>query len=269
LLAVQVGAPGYVVPDEGKVSWSGGLDWHDFPLSQLITEALDQLNIRGIHVGIANDCHLAGLHASRVELGLPSDAVAVYYGGMRGVGSTVIIGGEIYGGAHGAAGDFGHQNVDPGGTLCWCGRHGCLQTMVGLEYLLDQGGLMSRQEALSLIDAEPHRATQLIVEAAGAENTRMLETLERAGDALGYALDDLLGIVNPHTAIIGDYLGVLSPYLLPVVNRRVQVRTALPAFVQTQVMGLEEIIPRVVRGGALAARDAVLNDPLGLTRIVS
>jgi len=268
LLAVEVGVPGYVVPDEGTVSWSDGLDWHDFPLTRLVSEALASLDVRGIHVGIANDCHLAGLHAARVESGLPTDTVAVYLGGIRGIGSSVIIGGEIFRGARGGGGDLGHLNVDPRGVRCWCGREGCLQTGAGLEYLLDDGGLMSRLEALEVIDAEPERARGLVLDAARAGNSRVLEALERAGDALGCALDDILGVVNPHTAILGGYLGVLSPYLLPVINRRIAVRTSLAAFADTSILGLETVVPRVVRGGALAARDACLNDPLGLTRVL-
>lgn len=269
LLAVEVGVPGYVARDQGTVSWSVSLGWQDFPLTQLITEALGQVDIRGIHVGIANDCHLAALHATRVELGLPSDTVAVYLGGIRGIGSGVIIGGEIYRGAHGSAGDFGHRTIEPDGTTCWCGRPGCLGTMAGLAHLLAGAGLMSEEEADAAVDAQPAQAVAAMLDAASTGDPRALEALSRAGDALGYALDDVLGVVDPHTAILGGFLGVLSPYLLPRIDQRLTVRRSLAAFASTSVVGLEKVIPRVARGGALAARDACLNDPLGLTRVLS
>lgn len=266
LLAVEVGVPGYVERDTGTVTWSAGLDWRDFPLGRLVGDALGRVGIRNIHVGIANDCQLAGLHACRAELGLPSDSIAVYLGGTRGIGSSVIIGGEIYRGAQGSAGDFGHRTVWPGGNSCWCGRDGCLATAAGLAQLVAETAPMSRAEAEAAVDAHPAQAVQSVLDAAAGGEERALATLAGAGDALGYVLDDVIGVINPHTAILGGFLGVLSPYLLPRIEERLGVRRSLAAFAPTAVVGLEKVVPRVARGGALAARDACLNDPLGLTR---
>jgi predicted NBD/HSP70 family sugar kinase len=268
LLAVEVGVPGYVARDRGTVSWSAALGWHDFPLSRVVTDALNDLDLGGIHVGVSNDCHLAGLHASRVELHLPTDTVAIYLGGIRSVGSSVVIAGEIFRGANGGAGDLGHKNVDLAGIRCWCGRDGCLDTLVGLRYLLANGGLFDMDEAAALVDASPRDAGQLVLNAAVTGDDRVLEALRVAGDALGRALDDLIGLLNPHTVILGGYLGPLSPYLMPNIEARLVLRTAIAAFASTEIVALDTIVPRVVRGGALAARDACLNDPLHLTRVI-
>ena len=50
-----------------------------------------------------------------------------------------------------------------------------------------------------------------IVEAIDEGQSAMLQILKRAGAALGDAIDDVIGIVNPHTVILGGYLGALSP----------------------------------------------------------
>jgi predicted NBD/HSP70 family sugar kinase len=59
-----------------------------------VITALSEMGIRGAHVGVTNDSQLAALHAVRVELGLRPDAA--YFGGLRGIGSGLIIGGEIF-----------------------------------------------------------------------------------------------------------------------------------------------------------------------------
>lgn len=50
-----------------------------------------------------------------------------------GVGSTLIVNKEIYGGRHGKAGEIGHMIVEKNGRLCTCGRHGCLETKVSYQ----------------------------------------------------------------------------------------------------------------------------------------
>ena len=47
----------------------------------------------------------------------------------RGIGSGIVIGGQIYGGGTGTAGELGHMTVDPNGPLCPCGNRGCLEVM--------------------------------------------------------------------------------------------------------------------------------------------
>jgi predicted NBD/HSP70 family sugar kinase len=106
----------------------------------------------------------------------------------------------------------------------------------------------------------------LLADAAARSDERVLSVLNRSAELIGRVLDDVIGVVNPHEVILGGYLGVLSAYLLPGIRRRTELRTSVAAFADTQIVGLTEAVPRVVRGAALAARDACLNDPLGLTR---
>lgn len=266
LLAVEVGIAGYVTRDTGTVSWSAPMNWHDLALRTLVNDVLAELDIRRIHVGIANDCHLAGLHAARVELPSTPQTVAAYLGGIRALGSAVTVAGELYRGARGGAGDFGHTNVDPTGPECWCGRHGCLESYVGLPKLLADAGLLSLEEAHHAVDVDPHHAVGLLADAAARSDERALGVLDRSAELVGRVLDDMIGVVNPHEVILGGYLGVLSPYLLPGIRRRTELRTSVAAFADTQIVGLTEAVQRVVKGAALSARDACLNDPLGLTR---
>ena len=265
LVAVEVGVPGYVASDRGTVSWSAALGWHDLPLGKRIAKTLAELGVEGVHVGISNDCHLAALHATRVELDLPPDTIATYLGGSRRVGSAVIIDSEIFRGANGGAGDFGHHNVDPDGPRCWCGRHGCLHSLAGPARLLTSGELMSAAEADRLVDDHPAKAVQIHIDAADGGDAAVLAALAAAGEALGGAIDDIIGLINPDTVILGGYLGVIGNHLLPAIEQRIVVRRSITAFASTTVLALQQMLPRVAAGAVLVARDAVLYDPLTFT----
>ncbi len=269
LIAVEIGVPGYISEDRATVGLSESPEWQDFPLSARVTATLNDLGIQRVHVGITNDSQLAALHAVRTELRLRPDAIAAYLGGLRGVGSGLIINGEIFRGAGGGAGDFGHLNVDPSGPACYCGRNGCLQSLIGPQSLLTVGDLLAADEAARLIDERPEEAIRKIVEAIAEGQAAMLQIFKRAGAALGDAIDDVIGVANPHTIILGGYLGALSAHLMASIEERIARRLAIPAFAETKVVAVDQNVPRVVGGAVLAARDACFYDPLTLTRPVS
>ena len=266
LIAVEIGVPGYVAEDGATVGWAESPEWRDFPLSAKVITALSEMGIGGAHVGVTSDSQLAALHAVRIELGLRSDAIAAYFGGLRGIGSGLIIGGEIIRGAGGGAGDFGHLNVDPSGPACSCGRNGCLQSLIGPHSLLTAGDLMPADEAARLVDERPEDAIRKIVEASDEGQAAMLQVLKRSGAALGDAIDDVIGVVNPHTVVLGGYLAALSAHLMTSIEERIGHRLAIPAFASTRVVAVEQNVSRVVAGAVLAARDACFYDPLSLTR---
>jgi predicted NBD/HSP70 family sugar kinase len=266
LVAIEIGVPGYIAADRATVGMSESPEWREFPLSAKVSRTLNDFGIQGVHVGITNDSQLAALHAVRSELHLEPDTIAAYLGGTRGIGSGLIVGGEIFRGAGGGAGDFGHLNVDPSGPACSCGRNGCLQSLIGPQHLLTVGDLLARDAAARLVDERPAEAIGLIVEAIEEGHAAMLQVLKRAGAALGDAIDDVIGIVNPDTVILGGYLGALSPHLMDSIRERISHRVAIPAFANTKIVAVQQNVPRVVSGAVLAARDACFYDPLGLTR---
>jgi predicted NBD/HSP70 family sugar kinase len=269
LIAVEIGVPGYVAEDRATVGSSESPEWQNFPLSAKVRTTLADLGIEGAHVGVTNDSQLAALHAVRIELRLRPDAIAAYFGGLRSVGSGLIVDGEIFRGAGGGAGDFGHLNVDPSGPACSCGRNGCLQSLIGPENLLTGGDLLAADEAARLIDERPEEAIRKIVEAMDEGHAAMLQLLKRAGAALGDAIDDVIGVGNPHTIILGGYLGAMSAHLMASIEERIAHRLAIPAFAGTKIVAVEPNSPRVVGGAVLAARDACFYDPLTLTRALA
>jgi predicted NBD/HSP70 family sugar kinase len=270
LISVEVGLPGYIARDQGAIVNSRTFGWVDVPLRAMVSRTLIDAGVTNpVHVGIANDCQLAALHAGRVELQLPSDLVAVYFGGIRHLGSGILIDGEIFGGAQGGAGDLGHSNVQREGELCWCGRVGCLQTTISPVALLTRGALLPLSRAEEMVAKQPHEAIGLISEAAAAGDERVLRTLTEAGAVLGTVLDDVVGSLNPHAVILGGYLGVLSPYLMTGIESQLVSRIANLAFSSTRIVALEKIVPRVAGGAVVAARDACLDEPLRLTRTLA
>ncbi|CAA9309638.1 MAG: hypothetical protein AVDCRST_MAG48-1945 [uncultured Friedmanniella sp.] len=269
LVAVHIGLPGYVAGDGGTVSWCPTLGWDGLPLQTAVYDTVYGAGWEEVTVGIEHDGHLAALQAVRAELPAPMPGVAIYLGGLRELNGGVVIDGEIFRGADGGAGDLGHIRVQPDGPECGCGRRGCLASLLNPEQLLLRSGLVPASEAARLTTVEPVRGLQMLVEAARAEHAGVLSALEDGGRALAVALDGILGTLNPHVVVLGGYLGLLRSSLLGTLRDGIDTRTAVGPFAATRVTGLEAVsVDRVVLGAGLAARDAVLQDPLNLTHVL-
>jgi len=263
LVAVEIAVPGHVTPD-GTTVTSRALGWDGAQVSKAVRAVLGDAGLTEVSIGISSDFHLAGLYAARVLLSEPSSTVAAYFGGVSEVGSALVVNGEIFRGAGGGAGDLAHLHVQAEGPECWCGRHGCLNSVVRVQELLVRAGLRDADEAAELVVTDPEQAVGLLVEGAQSGDAGVRHALDQAGSSLGRAVDDVLGSVNPHAVILGGYLGHLAPFLMPSLDRQLRARVDEGPYADTQILVTVED-PPVTAGAVLAARDACLYDPLGLT----
>ncbi|GAB2590381.1 ROK family protein [Microlunatus antarcticus] len=263
LVAVEIAVPGYVGLDGTSVT-SRALGWDGAGVGKAVRAALGETGLTDVSVGISSDFHLAGLYAARVLLSDPATTVAAYFGGLSEVGSALVVNGEIFRGAGGGAGDLAHLHVQADGPECWCGRLGCLNSVLRVQELLARAGLRDAEQAAELVVTDPEQAVSLLVEGARDGDAGVLAALEQAGSSLGRAVDDVLGSVNPHAVILGGYLGRLAPFLMPALDRQLRARVHEGPYADTQILVTDQD-PPVTAGAVLAARDACLYDPLALT----
>ena len=263
LVALEIAVPGYVGLDGTSVT-SRALGWDGAGVGKAVRAMLGEAGLPEVSVGISSDFHLAGLYAARALLPDPSTTVAAYFGGLSEVGSALVVNGEIFRGAGGGAGDLAHLHLQADGPECWCGRHGCLNSVVRVQELLVRAGLRNAEEAAELVLTDPEQAVGLLVEGARNGDQGVRDALEQAGSSLGRAVDDVLGSVNPHAVILGGYLGHLAPFLMPALDGQLHARVHEGPYADTRILVTSED-PPVTAGAVLAARDACLYDPLALT----
>ncbi|WP_298045869.1 ROK family transcriptional regulator [uncultured Microbacterium sp.] len=134
VLGVGVGTPG-IVDDHGTVLTAPGLRWTDVDLEGILRDAVS------LPILVANDANAAVL-AEYTFGGAPDDVMLVRVG--RGVGSSLLSGGQPMRGSRFAAGEIGHVTVGTdGGPVCVCGKVGCLEAWLSapsLERALAEDG---------------------------------------------------------------------------------------------------------------------------------
>lgn len=125
-----------------------------------------------------------------------------------GIGAGLIIGGELYGGAHEGAGEIGHMLVDNDGVRCRCGSYGCLETVASATAIARRAvkriGQGQPSRIPEMVDGDLDRVIgTTVIEAADDGDALARETLSEAGRYLGLAIGNLVNLLNPTMVVVG------------------------------------------------------------------
>ncbi len=171
-----------------------------------------------------------------------------------GIGAGIILGGEIYRGSTGVAGEIGHMTVDPKGDPCVCGLRGCLATFIGTDALLARARALRSLYQQTALSSEEMTILQL-ADAARAGDPLAAKVVSEAAEHLGIAIAGLLNVMNPAMIILGGSLTRAGDLLLERLRSIVRERTYVTSVAATEIC-IGELGPSAV---AIGASTLVLN----------
>ena len=116
------------------------------------------------------------------------------------MGGGIVVGGRVLDGLHGIAGEWGHNPICGETEPCYCGRKGCVETVIAGPSLERH---YSRRTGVSL------RLPEIAARAASGE-AAALGTLERLSSKFGEAIAALINILDPDAIVIGGGVGNLD-----------------------------------------------------------
>jgi len=199
--ATCVAVPGLVDQETGTVARAPNLGWSDVPLRRLLAGGVPAARTP---VLVENEANLAALG----ELWFGDGAALgdyVHISGEIGVGAGIVVGGQLFRGAHGHAGELGHTTLEPDGAACTCGSRGCLELFAGQEAILRRAGL---DPAVSTSTGRSDGPVSTLV-----EHLERVQGARVAGRSLGTATASLVKLVDPDTVVLGGIYAVLAPWL--------------------------------------------------------
>jgi predicted NBD/HSP70 family sugar kinase len=255
LRAAGVGTPGVVAPETGRITLAPQLEgWEGLDLGSELERDI------GCPVAVDNETNLSLLAEADqgVARGVPN---VLYVQVGVGIGAAVLVGGELYRGAHGAAGEIGYLPGDDepeapefgAGRFEWAAG-GRAYARLGARAAAAPGG-----EALrDLAGGDPGAVTAETVFAAAARGDRAASALVAALAArLGRGIAAAATILNPELVVLGGGLANAGPALLEPVQRAVRAHTPVPPRVALSTLGDESVAIGAVRL-AVDAADARL-----------
>ncbi len=206
-LAIGLGLPAPIAATSGDpVDPSILSAWDGYPLAKTVESEF------GVATYVENDVNQMAVGEQRRHWPQAHSLVFVKIG--TGIGAGIVIGGRLYRGAQGAAGDIGHTQLEEfAERLCQCGRHGCLEAVAG-------GGALAAQISALGRKAADARAVAALVRSGDSEAKSMIRS---AGTRIGTVLATVVNMVNPEVIVLGGDLGV-EPLLLSSVRAELQSR---------------------------------------------
>jgi predicted NBD/HSP70 family sugar kinase len=187
---IGISLPGRYDGNSERLVFAPNLKWGQVDLRSPIAAAT------GLDVELenaANACVLAAVWFDRMETCRNLVVVTV----SEGIGTGILVNGQLARGLSGMAGEFGHAPLDPNGPLCSCGSRGCWEVFgsnrAALRCYLESGSQpadLSFQDLLSLADRGDSRASA---------------ALEKMAHYLGYGMRMIVaGLAPERIIIIGD-----------------------------------------------------------------
>jgi len=253
-VGATVALPGIVDAANGTLLRAPNLDWTDVAV---VDELRERLSGPSFLLAADNEANLAAL-AELWEGTARGFSDVLYVSGEIGVGGGIIIGGELFRGQQGFGGEFGHMTVDPGGRPCACGSRGCLETVVGLEALLESAGLDPSRAATTTGSGEP---VSTLAGRARAGDEQALATLRESGRWLGIAIASAANLLNFQAVVLGGFFGQLSTWLAAPIARELEVHVLASDWAVPRVLPSTLGPEAAVRGAAAQSLRRVLADP--------
>lgn len=179
-----------------------------------------------------------------------------------GIGCGIVLGGDVYRGVTGCAGDIGHMRVEDGGPVCACGNTGCLEAVCGSTALVREAlaaARSNRSEPLARRLAEAGVLTAADVAEAATGDPVALELVRSKARRIGQVLAGLVSFLNPGLVVIAGGVPGIGPTLLAEIRSAVYQRST-PLATNNLPIVLSELGERAaVVGGARAISDLVFS----------
>lgn len=200
LVGIGLGIPGLLDLARERSMFSANTGWRNVPVKPEFTEF-------GLPVEIDNDvrCHAIGELHFGAGKGF-QDFILLTLG--TGIGSGIVLGGELYRGPGGVAGEIGHMTLEPGGALCGCGKRGCFEALAS-------GRNIGRRAQ----EAGVAGSARELFQKAEAGDTAALALVDRIGYDLGRGISIYANLMNPQRVVVGGGVAMAGELLFGPMRR--------------------------------------------------
>ncbi len=219
LYGVGIGVPGIVDPARG-VANSQSLGLEDFDIGRYFRDYF------AIESFVENTPKAAAVAEHWYGSGRGYDNFIMLAFG-RGIGSAMMVNGEIYRGMHNMSGEFGHMVVDLDGPLCHCGKKGCLETVASSSAIERQARQLLQEGFSSIMrkmtgEVPESVSAQIVMAAAEQGDTIALMIAEKAIKYIVLGIENLVSLLDINYIVLSGRILKQSPWFLAEIEKGLQ-----------------------------------------------
>lgn len=253
ITAIAVSLPGLVNADKGIVLQMPHYDVHNLELGPAIHEAT------GLPVFIGNDTRSWAL-AEKLFGNSRDVANSILVSIHHGVGAGIILDNVVLQGRIGNIGELGHIQIKPYGKRCFCGNHGCLETVASLKAVIEQVEQRLREGHPSALHGKV-LTIEKICDAAVEGDTLARQVIVELGHNLGQAIAIMVNLFNPEKVLIGGEFNRAKSVLYPAIMECIRTQS-LPVYNQDLVLEQSSFYTQATMPGAALVKQAMYDGHL-------
>ncbi|MEK8129194.1 ROK family transcriptional regulator [Paenibacillus filicis] len=212
IIGIGIGVPG-VLDDKGTILLAPNLGWENLDLYRIVTEAFNTPVI------IENEANAGAIGEKEFGVGI-GDSNLIFVSLGIGIGTGILLNGEIYRGVSGFSGEMGHFIIETNGKKCKCGSKGCWELYASENALIEQ--------ARQLFAGEPNgQALDIndLVAMADAGSAKVIHLFNQIGEYIGIGIANIINMFNPELIVIGNRLAVAEKWIKNPIMRIVEQST--------------------------------------------
>jgi glucokinase len=231
---------------------------------------------RDLPSSVRDDLHSEFAKTTGVRIELENDANAAAYGeyiagsgrGSRdmfyitigeGIGGAIILGGKLWTGASGFAGEVGHITIDTEGEECECGNTGCLETVASSPNIVRRANERLNRDSTSSLSKlglnKDFTAGDLVHEAKNGDDFSLM-MIERTGRYIGTGVASIINLLNIERIVMGGEVMEAGKLILDPIIHEAKRRAFQPCFEATQIVIGTLGGDAAAIGAAMLARDS-------------
>jgi predicted NBD/HSP70 family sugar kinase len=197
LLGIGVAVPGLIDKEKGILEFAPNLGWKNVYILEIFK---DKFNLPVI---LDNEAKAAAI--GEREFIYPKMDNMVFISINEGIGCGVVLNGELYRGASGNAGEFGHIIIDTNGPECHCGNKGCWETLASESYIVNR--------YLKLSNSNKELTKKEIYQLGKNGDKKVIEIFNETGRNIGIGLVNIVNGLSPELLVIGGGIVEIKDYI--------------------------------------------------------
>lgn len=206
LLGIGVAVPGLIDKEKGILEFAPNLGWKNVYILKIFK---DKFNLPVI---LDNEAKAAAI--GEREFIYPKMDNMVFISINEGIGCGVILNGELYRGASGNAGEFGHIIIDTNGPECHCGNKGCWETLASESYIVNR--------YLKLSNSNKELTKKEIYQLGKNGDKKVIEIFNETGRNIGIGLVNIVNGLSPELLVIGGGIVEIKDYIYEEIIKKLE-----------------------------------------------
>jgi N-acetylglucosamine repressor len=206
LLGIGVAVPGLIDKEKGILEFAPNLGWKNVYILKIFK---DKFNLPVI---LDNEAKAAAI--GEREFIYPKMDNMVFISINEGIGCGVILNGELYRGASGNAGEFGHIIIDTNGPKCHCGNRGCWETLASESYIVNR--------YLKSSNSNKELTKKKIYQLGKNGDKKIIEIFSEVGRNIGIGLVNIINGLSPELLVIGGGIVAIKDYIYEEIIKKLE-----------------------------------------------